>query len=78
MTKSLAQHLAPDVQINAIAPGAVLPPPGSDQNDLKQIVENIPLGRTGTAKDVTSALLYLLRSDFITGEVLHVTGGQQL
>jgi pteridine reductase len=78
MTKSLAQHLAPDVQVNAIAPGAVLPPPGSDHSYLQQIAEKIPLGRTGTPHDVTNALLYLLRSDFITGEVLHVTGGQQL
>ena len=78
MTKSLALHLAPDVQVNAIAPGAVLPPPGSDQSYLQQITEKIPLGRTGTPQDVTNALLYLLRSDFITGEVLHVTGGQQL
>ena len=78
MTKSLAQHLAPVVQVNAIAPGAVLPPPDSDQSDLQLIAEKIPLRRTGTAKDVTNALLYLLRSDFITGEVLHITGGQQL
>ena len=78
MTNSLALHLAPDIQVNAIAPGAVLPPPESDQNYLKQIADTIPLRRTGTAKDVTNALLYLLRSNFITGEVLHVTGGQQL
>ena len=78
MTKSLALHLAPDVQVNAIAPGAVLPPPGSDRIDLQQIAETIPLMRTGTPQDVTNALLYFLRSDFITGEVLHVTGGQQL
>ncbi len=78
MTKSLAQHLAPDIQVNAIAPGTILPPPGSDQNYLRQITEKIPMGRTGTPQDVTNALLYLLRSDFITGEVLHVTGGQQL
>ena len=78
MTQSLAQQLAPDVRVNAIAPGAVLPPPGSNQSDLQQIAETIPLRRTGTAQDVTNALLYLLRSDFITGEILHVTGGQQL
>jgi NAD(P)-dependent dehydrogenase (short-subunit alcohol dehydrogenase family) len=78
MTNSLALHLAPDIQVNAIAPGAILPPPGSNPSDLQQIAETIPLRRTGTAKEVTNALLYLLRSDFITGEVLHVTGGQQL
>jgi NAD(P)-dependent dehydrogenase (short-subunit alcohol dehydrogenase family) len=78
MTKSLALHLAPDVQVNAIAPGAILPPQGSDQNYLQQAAERIPLRQTGTPQDVTKALLYLLRSDFITGEVLHVTGGQQL
>lgn len=78
MTKSLAQELAPNVRVNAIAPGAILPPPGEEQSYLQQRTKNIPLNRIGSPEAITDALLYLLRSDFITGEVLHITGGEQL
>ena len=78
LTKSLAQSLAPDVQVNAIAPGAILPPPGAEADHLERLASAIPLRRTGSPDDIGGALLYLLRSDFITGEVLHVTGGEQL
>ena len=78
LTKSLAQSLAPHVQVNAIAPGAILPPPGAEADHLERLASAIPLKRTGSPDDITGALLYLLQSDFITGEVLHVTGGEQL
>jgi NAD(P)-dependent dehydrogenase (short-subunit alcohol dehydrogenase family) len=80
LTKSLALSLAPTVQVNGIAPGAILPPPGS--NDPEQWAATkrpaIPLQRVGTVRDIVEAALYLVRSDFITGEVLHVTGGEHL
>jgi NAD(P)-dependent dehydrogenase (short-subunit alcohol dehydrogenase family) len=78
LTKSLAQSLVPHVQVNAIAPGAILPPPGAEADHLERLASAIPLKRTGSPRDITQALLDLLRSDFITGEVLHVTGGEQL
>lgn len=78
LTGSLAQQLAPHVQVNAIAPGAVLPPPGRDQAYLDRLAETIPLGRATTAAEITRTLCFLLRSDCITGEILHVAGGQQL
>jgi NAD(P)-dependent dehydrogenase (short-subunit alcohol dehydrogenase family) len=80
LTKSLAQSLAPMVQVNAIAPGAILPPPGS--NGAEQWAASkrpeIPLRRVGSVSDIVEAALYLVRSDFITGEILHVTGGEHL
>jgi NAD(P)-dependent dehydrogenase (short-subunit alcohol dehydrogenase family) len=78
LTRILAQELAPDIQVNAIAPGAILPPAGSDDAYLNRLAENIPLKRTGAPDDISQALVFLLESDFITGEVLHVTGGEEL
>lgn len=78
LTKVLAQELAPDVQVNAIAPGAILPAPGTAADEFAQLAECIPLRRTGRPDDVADAVLFLLRSEFLTGEVLHITGGQQL
>ncbi len=78
LTHSLAQELAPNVQVNAIAPGAILPPPDQQPAYLDELAKRIPLRRTGHAGDVTDALLFLLRSDFITGEVVRITGGQDL
>ena len=78
-TESLAQEWAPyGIRVNAIAPGAVLAPPGRDRTYLDELADSIPLRRAGTPADVTDTLLYLLGSDFVTGEILHVAGGQQL
>lgn len=78
LTRALAVELAPGVQVNAVAPGAILPPPGEDESYMQRIAEEIPLRRTGSPEAITEALLWLLRSDFVTGEVVHVTGGEQL
>ncbi len=78
LTKVLALELAPRIQVNAIAPGAILPPPGRDDAYLERLAEDVPLRRRGGPDDVADALVFLLRSDFITGEVLHVTGGEPL
>ena len=78
MTKSLAQALAPQIQVNAIAPGLILPPPGYGPEYLDQRAPQIPLQRTGTAAEIAETLVFLLRSDFITGELLYVTGGEHL
>lgn len=78
LTRSLAQQLAPSVQVNAIAPGAMLPPPGEDDWHSSRAAANIPLRRTGQPSDVCDAVVFLLRSGFITGEILHVSGGEEL
>ena len=78
MTQSLALALAPNIQVNAIAPGAILPPPGQDQAYLDKLAQNIPARRTGSPDDVAKALLFLLDSDFVTGDVIPVTGGEHL
>ena len=78
MTKSLAQALAPDIQVNAIAPGLILPPPGQGREYLERAASGIPAQRPGSAGEIVKALLYLLESDFVTGELIYVTGGEHL
>lgn len=78
MTRSLALALAPNIRVNAIAPGAILPPPGKGRDYMEQLAEGIPLRHAGAPKDVAQAVLFLLKSDFITGEVIFVTGGEHL
>lgn len=78
LTKSLALELAPQVQVNAIAPGAILPAPGASPEQFEALGRQAPLQRTGHPDDIADAVVYLLRSEYVTGEVMHVTGGQEL
>jgi pteridine reductase len=78
MTFSLAQALAPNIQVNAIAPGLILPPPGQDASYLDRKARTIPARRAGSPEEIVRAMLYLLQSDFVTGEVILVTGGEHL
>ncbi len=78
LTKILAQELAPHIRVNAIAPGAILPPPGGDEESWQALRQQIPLQRTGSPPDIADALVFLLKSEFMTGEIIHVTGGQHL
>jgi pteridine reductase len=77
LTRVLALALAPDVTVNAIAPGAVLVPEDYDAAERERLARSTPLGRLGRPEDVIAALLYLLEGgDFVTGEVLVVDGGR--
>jgi pteridine reductase len=77
LTRVLARALAPEVTVNAIAPGAVLVPEEYDVEERERLARTTPLRRLGTPADATAALLYLLESgDFVTGEVLVVDGGR--
>ena len=79
LTKVLARSLAPEVTVNAIAPGAVLVPEEYDAGERERLAKATPLGRLGSPDDVVAALLFLLEGgDFVTGEVLTVDGGRLL
>jgi pteridine reductase len=79
LTRVLARSLAPEVTVNAIAPGTVLVPEEYDAAERERLARTTPLGRLGTPSDATAALLYLLEGgDFVTGEVLVVDGGRLL
>ena len=76
VTKSLAKELAPAITVNAIAPGIINWLDEFDEDDKKRRLSHIPARRIGLAKEVTSAIIFLLENDYITGQVLNVDGGQ--
>src|SRR2546430_7752388 len=77
LTKALARALAPDIAVNAVAPGAVLLPEDWDDQSREHIRETTPLNRLGTPADVVAAVRFLLAdTDFATGTVLVVDGGR--
>jgi pteridine reductase len=78
LTKVQARALAPEVRVNAVAPGSVLRPEGWSEERWLEIAGRAPLGRPGTPEDVVQAVLYLARADFVTGQVLLVEGGRLL
>jgi NAD(P)-dependent dehydrogenase (short-subunit alcohol dehydrogenase family) len=77
LTRQLALELAPAVQVNAVAPGPVLPAPDSDEQQVAVTAERTLKKRWGTADDVADAVMFLVRADYITGEVIVVDGGER-
>ena len=75
LTKVMARALAPDVRVNAVAPGHVLPPETFTGAEVERERQRVPLGRIGTPGDVVAAVGFLARADYITGEVIVVDGG---
>lgn len=78
ITEALARVLAPTIRVNAIAPGVVLMPAGWDVAVADRLAATTPLKHHGSPEDVTRAVLYLLKSDYVTGEILHVDGGRRI
>ncbi len=79
MTRLLANVVAPEVRVNAVAPGLIDTPWTADWNDARAFVEaTAPMRRTGTAQDVAESILGLVRSRYVTGQVLLVDGGMSL
>ena len=79
MTETLAQDLAPRITVNALALGAILPPPGEDEEYLRQISQTrIPLRIAGNTEIVTENVLHLLGQDFLTGVTIRIDGGEFL
>ena len=80
ITQSLAKELAPDIRVNAIAPGAILEPPNvtwtKEQKD--NIIKLIPMSRMGNEKDIADAAIYLSEAEYVTGQILNVDGGKSL
>jgi len=78
LTKLAAIDLAPGITVNAVAPGAVLPPPQEVDNPSWEPAGTIPLETRPTPQDIAEAVLYLLKADAVTGQTLFVDGGQNL
>ena len=75
-TRALAVELAPEVRVNAVAPGTVAPPEGTSRQTVERWRRDIPLERIGHPDDVARAVLHLAREPFVTGQTLVVDGGR--
>jgi pteridine reductase len=78
LTRSLARVLAPEVRVAGIAPGTVLLPDNWDPASAEHLRETTPLQRMGSPDDVTSTVLFILDSDYLTGETIIVDGGRHV
>jgi NAD(P)-dependent dehydrogenase (short-subunit alcohol dehydrogenase family) len=77
MTQMLANILAPNIQVNGLALGAILPP--SDGNASDAIIQNVPAARWASMDELNDTFLFLLTGpDYITGEIIHLDGGRHL
>lgn len=77
MTQMLANILAPNIQVNGLALGAILPP--SDGNTSDAIIQNVPAARWASMDELNDTFLFLLTGpDYITGEIIHLDGGRHL
>ena len=79
LTEALALELSGDqILVNAVAPGPILAPPGTTDEERAAVEAATPLGRWGGESEIVKAVAFLLDSDFVTGETLRVDGGRHL
>ena len=78
LTRALASVLAPEVRVAAIAPGTVLLPEGWSKQDAERLRRTTPLAREGSPEDVARTMLFILDSDYLTGETIIVDGGRHV
>jgi pteridine reductase len=78
VTRGLARALAPEVRVNAVAPGPILLADGAGAEAAAAVERAVPLGRLGGPEAVATAVLFLLNHDFLTGETIRVDGGRAL
>jgi NAD(P)-dependent dehydrogenase (short-subunit alcohol dehydrogenase family) len=79
LTQGLAKALAPEVQVNAIAPGAILWPDDYTEEQRRAVLARVPLARAGSPDDVVNTILYLIEgSDYVTGALIPVDGGRMI
>jgi NAD(P)-dependent dehydrogenase (short-subunit alcohol dehydrogenase family) len=79
LTEALALELAPfNILVNAIAPGPIVAPPGTSDEEALAIAQATPLGRWGGEIEIAKGVLALLESEFITGETIRIDGGRHV
>ncbi len=78
LTRMMALEFAPAVRVNAVAPGAILPPPGREDDNMAAAAVGNLLGRCGTPEEVADAVLFLLTNEFVVGQVIYVDGGRHM
>jgi len=75
LTRCLARALAPKILVNSVAPGTIQFPDEAPDEDY---IKRVPLHRTGTGEDIADAVAFLVKSEFVTGQILPVDGGRTL
>ena len=80
LTRIAARELAPGIRLNAVVPGAVLPPPGvgTEDSSWRTLIDRLPAARRGWPAEVGQTVVFLARNDFVWGEVVCVDGGEHL
>ena len=78
LTKLSAMELGPEIRVNAVAPGLILPPEGEDAAYLNRRATRLPLKKRGSVHDVCSAVTFLLKQPYVTGQVIFADGGEHL
>jgi NAD(P)-dependent dehydrogenase (short-subunit alcohol dehydrogenase family) len=79
LTETLALELAGNqILVNAIAPGPILAPPEMSKEESDAVVKSTPLGRWGGEGEIAKAVMFLVNSDFVTGETIRVDGGRHI
>jgi NAD(P)-dependent dehydrogenase (short-subunit alcohol dehydrogenase family) len=78
VNRGLAKAYAPEIQVNAIAPGPVLFPDDYTEEQKRSAIERTLLKRAGSPRDIVNAVVFLIENDYITGEVIHMDGGRHI
>lgn len=73
-----ARQLAPDIRVNGVCPGLILPPDDKSDDTFAKIIPKIPMLRKGEPVEVVAAVRFLVESDYVTGQLLYIDGGDHL
>lgn len=78
LTEMAALEFAPGIRVNGICPGWILMPEGATEEYLEQLRQRVPMRQQGDKSQICQAIRYLLKNDFVTGQLLFVNGGEHL
>jgi len=78
LTHLSAKALGPEIRVNGVAPGIILPSTESGNDEIRRMVQKLPLKRQGEVEDIVSAVRFLVNHPFLTGECIFVDGGEHL
>jgi len=79
LVRSLAKEMGPDVRVNGVSPGAILwPEEELPQSTMDEIINDIPLKKTGEPRNIADTILFLIQHDYINGQIIAIDGGRQL
>ena len=78
VTEGSAVEWAPDIRVNGVAPGVVLPPPNVPEEKMEELLQNIPMQKNSGLEEIAQTCVFLTKAETVTGEVIYVDGGLHL